>query len=386
MTPDNFSPELRPHLVKNLDGDWSFAPPPLPPDLPAPSWADTVHIAEAERAVSELKGLAANLPNPHLLAGAFARREATLSSRIEGTQSDLRGLLLFEAGDFAAQKTDAREIANYVAALEHGLKRIGEVPLCLNVLLEMHGLLLRGDVRGADQTSGRWREGKVWIGPHGCEIANATYVPPPAPEARAAMNALERYLHDDSPLPFLVRLALIHYQFEAIHPFRDGNGRIGRLLIPLLLCERGFLGQPLLYLSAFFERHRDEYYELLLRVSLRGDWMSWVSFFVRGMKEEGRDGVLRARHLLNLREKYREQMSASRVAATTLLVVDTLFSTPVFSPVGVREQLAISPTTIQSAIERLENEGIVQEISGNKRNRIYAAAEILDVLQGDHSP
>ncbi len=391
MNPQNFAPALREHLTRNLDGDWSFVPPTLPPDLPTPSWEDATRLIEAERAVSELKGLAATLPNPYLLAGAFARREATLSSRIEGTQSDLRGLLLFESGDFAAQNTDAREISNYINAMEHGLERIREIPLCLNVMLEMHEILLKGDVRGAEQMPGRWRDGKVWIGSPGCDIADATYVPPPAPDARAAMNALEAYLHDDSPHPILVRLALVHYQFEAIHPFRDGNGRIGRLLIPLTLCERGFLQQPLLYLSAFFERNRDDYYQLLLDVSQHGRWLEWINFFVRGVAEEGNDAVQRARALLDLRDAYRARLASPRLPATTLRVLDELFSKPIFSITQLRESICggeetISYNAVQNAVTRLEEARIVSEISGQQRNRIYAAAEILDVLQGDNSP
>lgn len=377
----DFSSSPQEHLVKNLDGDWSFSPPLLPPALPSPGWDFTVRLTQAERAVSELKGLATTLPNPYLLAGAFARREATLSSRIEGTQSGLRELLLFEVGESAAQKTDAREISNYILALEHGLKRIREIPLCLNLMLEMHQLLLAGDVRGNDQSPGKWRESKVWIGPRGCKIGSATYVPPPPGEAKSAMRGLENYIHDQSPLPFLVRLALVHYQFEAIHPFRDGNGRIGRLLIPLMLCERGFLEQPLLYLSAFFERHRDDYYALLLGVSQHGEWMEWVEFFLRGVAEEGQDGVKRARTLLALRDKYRRHIETSKLAAGTLAVVDSLFSSPVLSPTRLRDTLDLSYNAIQSAIAKLEAEGIVEEVTGKARNRIYIAQEILSVLQ-----
>lgn len=385
MRPADYSPACRSHLVKNLDGDWSFLPPELPPELPAPDWAFTNRLMQAERAVSELKGLAATLPNPYLLANAFARREATLSSQIEGTQSGLRELLLFEVGEIAAQKTDAREIANYIHAMEHGLERIKEIPLCLNIMLEMHRMLLEGQVRGSDQAPGRWREDKVWIGPYNCDIRDATYVPPPAPEAKESMRALENYIHAESPLPFLVRLALVHYQFEAIHPFRDGNGRIGRLLIPLMLCERGFLEQPLLYLSAFFERNRHEYYDLLLAVSQRGDWMKWIDFFLHGVAEQGQDGVKRARTLLALRDKYRRHIELSKLSAGTLAVVDSLFSSPVLSPTSLSEQLDLSYNAVQKAILKLQEEGIVEEISGKQRNRIYVAQEILSVLQQEQA-
>ncbi len=372
---------MQAYFVQNLDGDWSFAPPDLPPDLATPSWEFATRVIEAERAVSELKGLAATLPNPYLLANAFAQREATLSSQIEGTQSGLQELLLFEIGESMAQRTDAREIANYIRAMEHGLKRIEEIPVCLNLMLEMHEILLRGAVRGNDKRPGKWRDSKVWIGSHRCPIEEATYVPPPPAEAVAAMRELESYIHADSPLPFLVRLALVHYQFEAIHPFEDGNGRIGRLLIPLMLCEKGFLTQPLLYLSAFFKRHRDDYNALLLRVSQKEAWMEWVEFFLHGVAEEGRDGVRRARALLALRDKYRSHIEGSRLAAGTLSVVDFLFSVPILSATQVRDELKISYGAVQSALNKLEAEKIVVEVSGQKRNRIYMAPEIMEILQ-----
>ncbi len=381
MQPRDFSFEAQKHLIQNLDGDWSFMPPALPPALPSPSWDFAVRITEAERAISELKGLAENLPNPYLLARTFAGREATLSSQIEGTQSGFQELLFYEAGDPAAQKTDAREISNYIRAMEHGLKSLQTLPLCLNVMLEMHAILLAGDVRGKEKRPGAWRAEKVWIGSRGCNIEASTYVPPPPDEAREAMRALEKYLHDDSPLPFLVRMALVHYQFEAIHPFEDGNGRIGRLLMPLMLCERGFLEQPLLYLSAFFERHRDDYYDLLLRVSQRDAWMEWIEFFIRGVAEEGRDGVKRARKLLSLQAKYRRQIESSKMPAATLTVVDFLFSSPVISPIQVRDELKLSYGAVVSAITKLEIAGIVAEVSGQKRNRVYIAPEIMEVLQ-----
>lgn len=381
MRRDDFLPATRARLTKNLDGDLSFVPPPLPPELPDVTWDFALQIIEAERAVSELKGLAVTLPNPYLLANAFARREATLSSQIEGTQSGLRELLLFEVGDAEAQKTDAREISNYIRAMEHGLQRLKDVPLHLNLLREMHRLLLSGPVRGSDQKPGEFRRQPVWIGARGGAIGQATYVPPPWNEIEGEMAALERYIHADSPLPFLVRLALVHYQFEAIHPFEDGNGRIGRLLIPLMLCERGFLNEPLLYLSAYFERHRDAYYDHLLRVSQRETWMEWIAFFLRGVAEEGRDGVQRARRLLALRDDYRATIATTGTATAALRVVDALFAAPIVSLPGLSKQLGLSYNAAQAAITKLEGRNIVREISGRQRNRIYVAPQILEVLQ-----
>lgn len=381
MFKRDFAAELQKQLMSGGDGTLFFLPAPLPPQLPALTWDFAQAVIDAERAVSELKGLAVTLPNPYLLANAFARREATLSSKIEGTQSGLRELLLFEAGDSAAQKTDAREISNYIRAMEHGLRRLKEIPLCLNLMLEMHAILLEGQVRGADKKPGRFRRASVWIGPRNCVIGDATYVPPPWSEVEPAMAALEKYLHAASPLPLLVRLALVHYQFEAVHPFEDGNGRIGRLLVPLMLCERGFLNEPLLYLSAYFERHRDAYYDHLLDVSRRGAWMGWITFFLRGVAEEGRDGVQRARRLLELRDRYRRTAEAAKMPATSFGVIDTFFATPILSLSTLTKNLGISYNAAQSAIRKLEDKGIVTEITGQQRNRVYLAPEVLEAIQ-----
>jgi Fic family protein len=299
----------------------------LPPALEI-DWELANTLSEADRSLSELSGVARTLPNPHVLIAPFVRREAVLSSRIEGTQAGFSDLIFFEAAPSAKPPIeDVKEVANYVSALEHGLARLKDLPVSLRLIREMHERLMHG-VRGASMTPGEFRRSQNSIGPPGCTLADAAFVPPPVAEMTQALSDFEKYLHEPPVLPPLVRLALIHYQFEAIHPFVDGNGRIGRLLITLLLCVEGLLPQPLLYLSAFFERHRQEYYRLLMAVSQSGSWTPWIAYFLRGIADQSSDAVKRANLLLSLRQRYREKMQSARSSALLLQMVDDLFSTP----------------------------------------------------------
>src|SRR5215469_1592607 len=285
MEPSAFKKGKAGRLVRTPQDYWAFVPDDLPPKLDL-SWELVQQISESDRRLAELAGAARTLPNPHLLIHPFSRREAVLSSRIEGTVASFSDLMSYEAlGIVNPERPDVIEVANYVNALEHGLKRLTKLPISSRLIRELHEILMRG-AGGEHLTPGEFRRTQNWIGPPGCMLKNATFVPPPVEEMKVALSALERYIHSESNLPPLVRMALIHYQFEAIHPFLDGNGRIGRLLITLLLCAEGLLPQPLLYLSAFFERHRSEYYRLLLEVSQRGNWLEWITFFLRGVSEQ----------------------------------------------------------------------------------------------------
>jgi Fic family protein len=318
-------------------------------------------LSEADRALGELAGLGRLLPNPHLLIRPFVRREAVLSSRIEGTQASLSDLYAYEAGQLALFETtsDVREVYNYVRALEYGLERLQDLPLSLRLIREMHALLLEG-VRGERLTPGEFRRSQNWIGPAGCTLEEAPFVPPPFAEMQEALDAFEKSLHQPLSLPPLVRLGLIHYQFEAIHPFLDGNGRMGRLLITLLLCAWELLPQPLLYLSAYFEAHRQDYYDLLLAVSQKGAWKEWLTFFLLGVKEQARDAVSRSRRLQILREKYRERLQTARAAARLLQVVDFLFAQPVFTVKRVGDTLGVDFSVAQRYVSHLEEEGLVE--------------------------
>ncbi len=380
MQPSDFKPHGSGQLVRTPQDYWTYIPVPLEPkisfDLPL-----VQNLSEADRALSELAGIARTLPNPHLLIGAFVRWEAVLSSRIEGTQASFSDLLFFEAANLGEKETpDVREVFNYVRALEYGLARLQDLPMSLRLMKEMHELLLKG-VRGGHQTPGEFRRSQNWIGPPGCTLMDATYVPPPVHEMNQALDSFEKYLHAKSSLSPLIRLALIHYQFEAIHPFLDGNGRIGRLLITLLLCADGLLPQPLLYLSAFFERYRDEYYRLLLAVSQKGEWEGWIRFFLRAVATQARDAIKRSDKLLALWQSYRSRMQEARASALLLQLVDDLFSYPVLTNPRVTERLAITPRSAQLNIEKLVAAGILKEATGQRRNRVYIAPEIINIIE-----
>ncbi len=362
---------------------WAFVPHPLPPKL---EWDNSLVslISRADLALGTLSGLGETLPNPHLLIYPFIRREAVLSSRIEGTQSSLSDLLLFEATKVEKQR-DVREVQNYVRAIEYGLKRLDALPLSLRLIRELQGILMER-VRGEHVTRGEFRQSQNWIGPPGCSLNEASFVPPPVPEMQDALDQLEKFLHADIDLPPLVQLALIHYQFETIHPFLDGNGRIGRLLITLFLCERGILTKPLLYLSAFFERHRREYYERLLQVSQKGAWKKWIQFFLQAVVNQSSDAVQRSRRLLDLHQDYHRTSLEKHLPPTAGQLIELILMRPVLNPRIAQELLGVTFPTAQKAIRVLEDEGILVEITGGKRNKTYVAEEILRILEEDISP
>ncbi len=358
---------------------WAFIPNPLPPPLIMPNELIR-EISVADRSLGELNGATRMLPNPHLLIGPFVRREAVLSSRIEGTQASLSDLFFFEASGQSQGQSDVREVANYVHALEYGLKRLETLPLSSRLMREMHEKLMHG-VRGEHFTPGEFRRSQNWIGPPGCTLMDATFVPPPVEEMRAALDALEKYLHAPSELPSLVRLALIHYQFETIHPFLDGNGRIGRLLITLLLCKEGLLAKPFLYLSAYFERNRNSYYRHLLSLSQENRWHEWISFFVRGVAEQSQDAVKRTDKLLHLWQRYREELQTTRSSTILLGIVDDLFRNPAMTAPHVAKRFKITLRSAQQNINKLVAAGILKEATGRQRNRVYVAQEVLRAVE-----
>lgn len=382
MQPSDFRKNRYGRLVKSPQGYWAYVPSPLPPDIKI-TLNLVRQLSEADRAVSELAGITRTLPNPHLLIGPFIRREAVLSSRIEGTQASLSDLFFFIAARLKEREVpDVREVWNYVRAIEYGLGRINELPVSLRLIREIHDTLLEG-VRGRNQTPGEFRRSQNWIGPAGCTLMDATYVPPPVDEMHNALDAFEKYLHADSDLPPLIRLSLIHYQFEAIHPFLDGNGRIGRLLVTLLLCAEGLLVQPLLYLSAFFERYRDEYYHRLLEVSQYGKWKEWILYFLRGVASQSRDAIHRSDRLLGLWHKYRASLQEARASALLLQLVDELFSYPAITNSLAAQKLSVTPRSAQLNIEKLQKANILMETTGRARNRVYIAPEIISILEDE---
>ena len=367
-------------VVRATGGYWTFVPSPLPPDL---EWNTALvsRISRADLAVGTLSGLGETLPNPHLLIYPFIRREAVLSSRIEGTQSSLSDLLLFEATQIEKQK-DVKEVQNYVRAVEYGLKRLNDLPLSLRFIRELHEILMDG-VRGEHATPGEFRQSQNWVGDSGATLNEATFVPPSVPEMQGCLDQLEKFLHSDTELPPIVQAAMIHYQFETIHPFLDGNGRIGRLLVTLFLCQKNVLTKPLLYLSAFFERYRQEYYKLILKVSQIGAWKEWIGFFLKAVTEQSEDAVSRSRHLLELLRNYSQIAREKRLTPTAIQLVELIFMKPVLNAKTVQEFLNVSYPSAQNAISSLEEAGILIEVTGRRRAKAYSANDILKVLDGE---
>lgn len=356
----------------------AFVPDPLPPETP---WTPELvrALSDADRTIGRLAGEGGRLPNPHLLIRPFVRREAVLSSRIEGTQATLGELLAAEAGAAVERSpADLREVANYVVALEYGIKRLKKLPLSLGLLRELHQKLMAG-VRGNYATPGEFRRSQNWIGPPGSTLANAVYVPPPPTELMACLGDWEKFLHDRS-LPALVQIAMIHSQFEAIHPFLDGNGRVGRLLITLFLVEREILPTPLLYLSAFFEATRRDYYERLRGVTERGEWSEWLQYFLNGVARQAEDALGRAERINGHLAEWRVA-AAGTSSRVPLALVDQLAANPFLTIKGAARRLDVAFTTAQRAVAKLEQLGIVREVSQAKRDRVYCAKALMDILE-----
>lgn len=373
-------PQRQPHgrKIRAAGGYQAFVPSPPPPPI---AWDERLagKLSEADRTLGRLAGEGCRLPNPHLLIRPFVRREAVLSSRIEGTQATLGELLADEAGSAVARSpADLREVANYVAALEYGVERLRTLPLSLRLVRELHEKLMRG-VRGDAATPGDFRRSQNWIGPPGCTLADAVYVPPPVDEMMACLATWETFLHDDS-LPPLVHAALAHAHFEAIHPFLDGNGRVGRLLVTLLLVEKGILPSPLLYLSAYFEATRAEYYARLLAVTEQGLWEEWLAYFLTGVAHQAGDALGRIHRIDDLLRQWRELMAGSP-SRLPERAIDLFTENPFWSVNRLAERLGVAYTTAQRTVGRLESAGIVELVGNAKRNRIYCARAILEILE-----
>jgi len=338
-------------------------------------------LSEAERQLGYLASLADTLPSPYILIQPFIHREAVLSSRIEGTRASLEDLYHFEARQlsFLEDATDVREVQNYSKTLNYGLERLSTLPISLRLMREIHGKLMEG-VRGEYLTPGEFRRSQNWIGPAGSTINSATLVPPPVDEMHIALAELENFIHSASDLPKLVQAGLIHYQFEAIHPFLDGNGRLGRLLVTLLLIEWGLISHPLLYLSAFFETHRLEYYDNLLAVSQQGAWEKWLRFFLRGVSSQSMDATRRIERLGTLRTHYRELLSDERAGVRLLEALDALFERPILTIHQLENALGVPYLSARRYVEKLVKKGIIREITGHTRNRVYRADDILEAL------
>ncbi len=361
----------------------AFVPSSLPPSPPLKMDDLSDLVAEASAALGRLDGLAGFLPDVSLFIYMYIRKEAVLSSQIEGTQSTLSDLLMYENRQVpGVPLEDVQEVSNYVAGLNHGLERLrGGFPLCLRLLREIHEILLSSG-RGDTKLPGEFRSSQNWIG--GSRPGNARFVPPPPEHLNDTLGALEKFLHEESRIPVLIKAAMIHIQFETIHPFLDGNGRIGRLLITLLLCVKGVLREPILYLSLYFKTQRSDYYDQLQRVRETGDWEEWVRFFLIGVIETAGQGVATARSILDLFERDRARLEAlDKLSPAMLKVFADLQKRPVTSAKDMTERMGMSMPTVNAALKKLEEIGIIEEITGKQRDRVFAYKDYIALLQRD---
>lgn len=386
MAENNFNKNARAGRWIKQDGPeshYSFIPAPLPPEPPIRYDIQLQDLQErANRALGRLEGISALLPDPTLFLYSYVRKEAVLSSQIEGTQSSLSDLLLFENEEIpGVPLSDVQEVSNYVAAMQYGLKRLKEgFPLSLRLMKEIHAILLK-KTRGSEKEPGEFRRSQNWIG--GTRPGNATYVPPPAHEVMPAMGALEKFLYGDPvKMPTLIKTGLAHAQFESIHPFLDGNGRLGRLLITFILCADGVLSQPLLYLSLYFKQHKSAYYEALQRVRTDGDWEGWLAFYLTGIEEVSQQATDTAKKLVTLFQQHRLTIQKlGRSASSVLRVHELLHKRVILSLPTAEKELDLTFPTINKAMINLEKLGLVREFTGRQRNRLFSYAPYLKVLE-----
>lgn len=369
------------HYVRQSTGYRSFVPAPLPPNPAVHVDAEMLALlSRADQGLGRLDGVAQTLPNPDLFVAMYVRREAVYSSQIEGTQSTLEDLLTFELDPRGLDvPRDVEEVLNYVRAMNHGLGRLGDLPLSLRLIREIHAELLSGG-RGAEHRPGEFRTSQNWIGPGGAGLADAMFVPPAVADMQTALGDFERFLHDES-LPALIHCGLAHAQFETIHPFLDGNGRVGRLLITFLLMHREVLHRPLLYLSLYLKRHRTEYYERLTAIREQGDWEGWLKFFLRGIGDTVEEATLAAGQIVELREKHRATTTVQGLGVNGLRLLDLMFQRPILNVKLVKEKLDVTFRTASRLVEQIEAAGLLQEITSNRRNRLFVYKQYMGLFE-----
>jgi Fic family protein len=376
--------------VRQPSGYRAFLPAPLPPAPPVALTGELQPLlAEANLALGRLDGSIQTLPNPDLFVYMYVRKEAVLSSQIEGTQSSLQDLLAAEAKILGpgGKRQDADEVVSYVRAMNHGLSLLSELPVSVRLIREIHKKLVAGG-RGAGLAPGELRHSQNWIGPAGCTLAEASFVPPPPREVAACLADLERFVHDDGSLPFLVTVGLVHAQFETIHPFLDGNGRIGRLLITFLLCEGKVLQKPVLYLSHYFKQHRTTYYERLQAVRDAGDWEGWLAFFLRGVAAVSGEATETARRILALREEHRARISDrfGRAAGSGQKVLEKLFRRPIVSVADVQGWTGTTYQAANDLVRRFVEHKLLREITGQARHRRFRYEPYVRLFADDVAP
>jgi Fic family protein len=372
-------------FLTHLNGYKAFHPNPLPPEPPLAQDEELTYLlGKATHAVGRLSGLSAIIPDPDLFVYLYVRKEALLSSQIEGTQCSLEDILNpeVETNSGSIPSPDIEEVSNYVKAMNQGLARLTSLPVSARLIKEIHTMLMRG-VRGSGKTPGEFRISQNWIGRPGATLTTAQFVPPPPEEVERLISDLEKFIHSPDRIPPLIKVALIHAQFETIHPFLDGNGRLGRLLITYLLVFWNVLDKPLLYISYYFKAHRTEYYARLMDIRLHGDWESWIKFFLRAVYESADMGVQSATEIHKLMTSHRLRVQNEDVSPTTLQVYDRFCREPILSASILVAKLSSSKPTIQRALSYLQSLGIIQEVSGKQRHRRYAYQAYLDILTRD---
>jgi len=369
--------------IRQSTGYRAFIPSPLPPVPPVNYDAEMQRLlSDADRALGRLQGSIQTLPNPDLFVFMYVRKEAVLSSQIEGTQASINDLLKAEAEVFDPHgPRDVDEVINYVSAMNYGLDRLEQLPLSIRLIKEIHQKLLTG-VRGSRMQPGELRRSQNWIGPPGSSLLTATFVPPPHQEAEKALGDLEVFLHQDDEIPLLVKIGLTHAQFETIHPFLDGNGRCGRLLITFFLCHRGILPKPVLYLSYYFKKYRKEYYDCLQRVRDFGDWEGWIKFFLRGVLSVSDQAARTAREIVTMREDHRTILTDhfGPAAGRATKVLEHLYQRPTVTVNDVKNFLDISFPNANKMVERFVQHEILTETTGQSRNRVFLYTPYIDLF------
>jgi len=367
--------------INQPTGYRAFIPAPLPPKPALRVEGELQNLlSRADMALARLDGLAEILPNVDLFIAMYVKKEALLSSQIEGTQASLDDLLAYESGDKLENLNDITDVVNYVKAMNYGIERLQTLPMSLRLIKEIHAILLES-VRGSERSPGEFKQSQNWIGAPGCTLNEASFVPPPPHEAMAAMGDLEHYFHDTTKLPVLIDCALIHYQFETIHPFLDGNGRMGRLLTTFFLYWKAVMHKPLLYLSYYFKKNRQEYYDRLNMVRNTGNYEQWVDFFLKGVVDIAGSAMDTARQILELQSRHRRLLWKKKISSPIAVgILEQLFYTPVVSIGQTAEQFDISYQAASTIVSQLEKAGILRETTGKKRDKRFVYNDYLDIL------
>ncbi len=369
-------------FIRQISNYAAFIPNPLPPDPPIHIDSEMINLlSAADRKLGRLDGITQTLPNPDLFVAMYVKKEAVLSSQIEGTQASLIDILENDEENQEYKEKSVEEVVNYVNAMNYGIERLKDLPLCLRLIREIHGVLLK-NARGGERNPGEFRKSQNWIGPAGSTLLDAAFVPPPVPEMLDAMNDLEMFINDDDDIPPLIKIGLIHAQFETIHLFLDGNGRMGRLLITFWLYQQKILSKPLLYLSFYFKKNRVEYYDRLMDIRLKGDWEGWLKFFLKGIAEVSDEAIDTAKRILEMKDHHALKINQQlRNPSNGLKLLERLFENPIVTVNKVSQMLEVSYPTASTLVNELCNIGLLRSNSNAQRNRKFSYFGYINILQ-----